>query len=67
MYLGDGKIIHASDRVKVESLVRGDSSFVEARLKSFVRSKRMIGMEGKKGVKRLSDSPYYNSGQVLKD
>lgn len=67
MYLGDGKIIHASDRVKIESLVRGDSNFVEDRLKTFVRSRRMIGMEGKKGVVRLLDSPYYQPKVSIQD
>jgi SH3-like domain-containing protein len=66
MYLGDGKIIHASDMVEVESLRRGDPSFVEYRLKSFVRSKRMIGQEGKNGVIRLKDSPFYGT-QALRD
>ncbi len=59
MYLGDGKIIHASDRVKVESLRRGDPSFAEDRVKTFVRSKRIIGQEGKNGVKLVADLPYY--------
>ncbi len=67
IYLGGGKIIHASDRVKIESLVRGDSSFVEDRLKSFVRSKRVLGQEGKNGVIRLVDSPYYQPRPKIHD
>lgn len=59
IYLGDGKIIHASDRVKVESLRRGDPTFAEGRLKSFIRAKRMLGSEGKNGVVALKDSPWY--------
>ena len=68
MYLGDGKIIHASDMVEVESLRRGDSTFVDYRLQTFVRSKRMIGQEGKNGVLRLHDSPFYRVPKtVLQD
>ncbi len=67
IYLGDGKIIHASDRVKVESLMRGDPSFVEDRLASFVRCRRIIGQEGKNGVLRVADSPFYRLGPKLKN
>ncbi|MCC6726905.1 MAG: C40 family peptidase [Saprospiraceae bacterium] len=58
-YLGDGKIIHASDRVKIESLRRGEPDFVPNRLASFIRAKRIIGQEGKNGVLRLTDLPYF--------
>lgn len=67
MYIGDGKIIHASDRVKIESLIRGDSSFVEYRLASFVRSKRILGEIGKKGVVRVADLRYYQPSKKLSD
>ncbi len=60
IYMGDGKIIHASDRVKVESLKRGDSDFAEHRVNSFIRAKRIIGSEGKNGIIALKDSPFYN-------
>jgi len=59
IYLGDGKIIHASDRVEIESLRRGDPDFTEQRLSSFVRAKRMIGQAGVNGVVRLRDSPFF--------
>lgn len=65
IYMGDGKIIHASDRVKVESLVRGDPTFVPQRLSSFIRSKRIIGQEGKNGVLRVVDSPFYKIAPKL--
>lgn len=59
MYLGDGKIIHASDMVEIESMRRGDPTFAQHRLNSFVRSKRIIGSEGKNGVVRLKDSAFF--------
>ncbi len=61
IYMGDGKIIHASDRVKVESMKRGDPTFVEYRLTSFIRAKRIIGSEGKNGIIALRDSPWYQA------
>ena len=60
IYLGDGKIIHASDMVEIASLRRGDPMFAGSRLATFVRSQRMIGSEGKNGVVRLKDSPFYS-------
>lgn len=59
IYMGDGKIIHASDRVKIESLRRGDSDFSEYRLTSFMKAKRVIGSEGKNGIVALKNSPDY--------
>ena len=60
IYLGDGKIIHASDRVQIQSLKRGDPDFVEYRLKSFVQARRVLGSEGKNGIIALKDSPFYS-------
>lgn len=59
MYLGDGKIIHASDRVQIESLKRGDPDFTERRLKTLVRAKRMLDNIGENGVKKLEEHPMY--------
>jgi gamma-D-glutamyl-L-lysine dipeptidyl-peptidase len=59
IYLGKGKIIHASDRVQIESLKRGDPDFAEARLKSMVRAKRMLENLGENGVRKLEDHPIY--------
>ncbi len=59
IYMGDGKIIHASDRVMVESLRRGEPDFSEQRLNSFVRARRMLGPEAKGHVVWLKDLPLY--------
>ncbi len=60
MYLGEGKIIHASDRVQIESLKRRDPDFTEKRLISMVRAKRMLQNISENGVKKLVDHPIYN-------
>ncbi|HFA50075.1 MAG TPA: glycoside hydrolase [Bacteroidetes bacterium] len=59
IYMGDGKIIHATGKIKIESLKRGDEDFAEHRLNTFIRAKRVIGSVGKNGIVALKDSPYY--------
>ncbi len=59
IYLGNSRIIHASDMVKTESLRRGEPGFAEDRIKTFIRAKRIIGEEGLNGIKKLTDIPYY--------
>ncbi len=67
IYLGDGKIIHASERVQIQSLRRGDPDFAESRLNTYIRAKRVIGQEGRNGVISLKDSPYYVRATALQD
>jgi hypothetical protein len=59
IYLGDGKIIHASGRVQIESLRRGDADFNEYRLQTMVRAQRMLEGVGEHGVIPLYDHPWY--------
>ena len=42
IYQGEGKIIHSSGLVREESLRRGDETFNEYRLETFVRAKRVL-------------------------
>lgn len=42
MYMGDGKIIHAAGRVKIESLNPDDSDFAKDRYETFMKAKRMV-------------------------
>ena len=60
IYLGNGKIIHASDRIQIESLKRGDPDFSGRRLITMVRAKRMLEGIGDNGVKKLIDHPMYH-------
>jgi len=50
IYMGDGKMIHSSGRVRIESLVRGTPTFTEYRLKTFLSARRMLNSVGKDGV-----------------
>jgi len=59
IYIGNGKIIHETGEVKIQSLKRADPDFVEYRLKSLKQARRIIGYAGKYGVVRIKDIPYY--------
>jgi cell wall-associated NlpC family hydrolase len=60
IYQGDGAIIHASGQVREESLRRGDSTFTEYRLTSFVRAKRMlVDQPTEYGILPLAEVPGY--------
>jgi len=59
IYLGDGKIIHSSGTVRIESLRPGDPDFNEYRYDTFVRARRMLENIGDNGVLRLADTAYY--------
>ena len=61
IYAGNGRIIHASGRVLEESLRRGDPGFAEHRLTSFLRAKRILGSEGRNGVRQLRNVGMYRT------
>ncbi|MFK7936823.1 MAG: C40 family peptidase [Saprospiraceae bacterium] len=61
IYSGDGKIIHSSGIVTVESLRRGDPTFTEYRFNTFLRAKRPLASLGKNGIEILATSPYYKT------
>ena len=63
IYMGNGKIIHAANKVETGSLHRGDPDFQEGRLHTFVRAKRMLGANMESGVVPLRSLPYYGQGQ----
>lgn len=59
IYMGEGKMIHSSGTVMVESLRRSDPDFNEDRWKTFVRAKRMLEEPTANGVPFLKDLPFY--------
>jgi cell wall-associated NlpC family hydrolase len=59
IYMGDGKIIHASDRVQIESLRPEDPDFAPERLSTLVRARRMLEGIGENGVRPLSEHAWY--------
>ncbi len=61
IWMGNGKIIHATEMVKIESLIRGEPDFAEWRLLTFARAKRILNSLGENGIIQLKDLPYYQS------
>jgi len=59
IYMGDGQIIHSAGQVRIESMLRGDSTFNEYRLESFVRAKRMLPGQAEQGVYPLGELEVY--------
>jgi len=51
IYLGNGKIIHASGAIKIESLLPSDADFAEKRLKTLIKARRIIGTTTAKDLK----------------
>ncbi len=67
LYLGDGRVIHASGKVCVQSLRRDDPDFAEDRLLTFVRAKRILDSPGQNGTVLLEDSPFYRLEGEMRD
>ncbi|MCB9326750.1 MAG: C40 family peptidase [Lewinellaceae bacterium] len=59
IYRGNGKIIHATGRVKMESLRPGDEHFAEDRLNTLVCAKRVLNTPGENGVQWIRQSEAY--------
>lgn len=59
IYLGDSRIIHATGRVKIESLNPDHPDFAPERLKTFVRAKRMLEQPAENGIVAVAESPWY--------
>jgi len=59
IYLGNGKIIHETGEVKIQSLKRGDKDFVEYRLNSLKQVRRIIGYVDEYGIKSLKNVNSY--------
>lgn len=59
IYMGNGKMIHSSGRVHIESLRRGEPNFNEYRLKSFLRAKRILSKVDTDGISSVKKLAYY--------
>jgi hypothetical protein len=59
MYIGDGEFIHASGRVKVNSLDSARSNFSKGRRDSFLGVRRIIGAEPGEGIQFISAHTWY--------
>ncbi len=59
IYIGDGDFIHASGRVRINSLNPAKSYYSQYRDNMFVRAKRILTSIGKNGIERILDNNFY--------
>jgi len=60
IYTGEGKIIHAAGYIRIQSLIRGDSTFTEYRLKSLLKATRPLAAPKEHGIHSLADISYFD-------
>jgi cell wall-associated NlpC family hydrolase len=59
MYIGDTEFIHASGRVKINSMDPERENYIPEYADRFVRATRIIGQSGEASVQRISENPFY--------
>ena len=59
IYLGDNDFIHASGRVRINSLEKTKSNFSKHRLTTFIRAKRIVTSINQNGVQSIDSNPFY--------
>jgi len=59
IYIGDSEFIHASGRVKINSLDPVRENYSEYRHRSFIRAKRIMTSIGKNGIERINQNIYF--------
>jgi len=59
LYVGDTEFLHASGRVKVNSLDSSRENFSEYRFKSFIRAKRVLSSVNKNGIETFLTNKFY--------
>ncbi len=60
IYIGDGRMIHSSERVQIQSLIPGEPDYAPNRRKTLLSAKRMINDNTlAKGVEYIKDNPAY--------
>lgn len=60
IYIGDGDFIHASGRIKINSLNKNKSYYSQYRDNAFIRAKRILTSVGKNGIEKILDNTFYN-------
>lgn len=59
IYIGDGDFIHASGRVRINSLNPTKTYYSNYRNNMFIRAKRILSSIGKNGIERILDNSFY--------
>jgi len=56
MYIGNGKYIHSSGKVKINSFDSRDKIFLQRLVKIFIKAKRYIGNVGSEGIEPITNN-----------
>ncbi len=59
IYISDGDFIHASGRVRINSLNPAKPYYSHYRDNMFIRAKRILSSVGKNGIERILDNDFY--------
>ncbi|OPZ29801.1 MAG: Dipeptidyl-peptidase 6 [Bacteroidetes bacterium ADurb.BinA174] len=59
IYIGDMKFIHASDYIRINSFDPADPLYDEYNTNRYLRTKRIIGEVGTKGIERIFENEFY--------
>ena len=59
MYIGDTEFIHASGRVRINSMDSTRENFIPQYVPRFVRATRVKGVANKLGIERIADNDFY--------
>lgn len=62
IYIGDGDFIHASGRVRINSLNAAKSYYSKYRDNAFIRAKRILTSVGKNDIERILDNSFFIKG-----
>lgn len=57
---GQHEFIHASGKVRINSLDSTQTHYAKAYERDFVRARRMIGQEGTMGIQKVTNNKFYN-------
>lgn len=59
MYIGDTEFIHASGKVRINSIDSTRNNFIPEYMPRFIRAVRIKGASGVKGIEQISDNDFY--------
>jgi hypothetical protein len=59
MYIGDGRFIHASGLVRINSMKAGEPDFADWNTRAFVGARRVAGSKGDQAIMALAQHPLY--------
>jgi cell wall-associated NlpC family hydrolase len=61
MYIGDTEFIHASGKVKINSIDSTRANYLSGYRDSFIKTMRVIGNEGKEGIDNITENNFYKN------